>query len=105
MSANTLSKEQDASGGLVYLGVALLTTPLRGWALNILWGWFFTPLFKIAAPGLWWCAGLSLFLNYLICSRAVKKGQEIDYAGTCSVLIVGPLIVLAFGWILHQIVR
>lgn len=100
-------KEKDTTEllGCVALFLSLpLQIALRGFVLNVLWGWFITPIFGMSSPGVVACVGLSVTAAAF---RGVNtdETEEGDAGEKCLRLIFWPLfstlLSLALGWIVH----
>jgi hypothetical protein len=86
--------------------VIVISTVLSGFVIQIMWGWFVTPLFGILPPTVAQAIGLSLFVGLF---RAVEnRGQGTD-DGTPKtekiltgifVAVVNPLVYLALGYVI-----
>jgi uncharacterized protein YqgC (DUF456 family) len=86
-------------GFLLIMGLLFVTAVLKGWVLSILWGWFIVPIFGLPLLGIVPAIGVSLALSYTINGvGSTKSGDTGSLVGT----LVGPFIVLLFGWVVHQ---
>jgi hypothetical protein len=106
-----MKKEENVGCGFILLGsviVALLFTVILvysvvvgGYVLSILWGWFITPVFNIAAPGVLACSGIIMFVGYLT-GRNVKTSSKDENHNGLALIFLAPWLTLFFGWILHS---
>jgi len=78
---------------------------LDGLVLSILWGWFIVPVFNFPSLSLVPAIGLALVVSHLTSQRADCKPKENDNGNTITkvvtIVLLRPLLVLLFGWILH----
>jgi hypothetical protein len=83
------------------LGVAIVAgTMLSGWVLTMLWAWFVTPTFGLPLLSIPQAIGLCLVVNMLAGQSRTGKDGDKDWANLLAVAFVGPLLVLAMGWII-----
>jgi hypothetical protein len=77
----------------------VLLAALNGWVLHVLWGWFVTPTFGVAAPSVAMCLGLGLTANLFI-----HTGDSTKEKAWWKPLLEGFLravVVLGVGYIVH----
>lgn len=81
---------------IVPLGLAMMLW--QAWVLSVLWGWFAVPAFGV--HGIHWLTMLGLVQIYR-CLRGVDPYTPAakDWTKIFSYQFAGPLIFLAFGWI------
>lgn len=89
----------------VVLGTAMIlfiAVPLAlyyAWTASYLWLWFIVPVFNappLTTLQLW---GISLFLGILRPRLSPDvKGQEKEWGKACTVILLGPLFYLGFGY-------
>lgn len=91
---------------LAYLGflvIAIIIDLGVAWVANTLWGWFVTPAFHLAAPGIMIMFGLSIMVS-------LYKGTnttDFDWDQFPKMIFnrtVGVLVILLFGWLAHGLV-
>lgn len=70
--------------------------PLKAAVANALWAWHVTPVFGVAAPGVWRCMGLAVLVA-LYFHQYQKPGDE--DATYYYFLVLGPLFGLFLGWL------
>lgn len=84
----------------VYTLVVLVA--LRGYTLNLLWGWFITPAFALAAPSLSLCMGLMLMVRWITQPTATGQREYVHPARSDTVILVqkrtGASLVLGAGY-------
>lgn len=88
--------------GLLFsvVGIVVVAAILQGLVLSALWGWFVVPTFGLAPLSIPAAIGLGLILAFTTHQRNLAKEDKKDSAGTVIVnIVLHPLIVLAFGWI------
>ena len=92
--------------GLVILAIALEIAGglLNGWALSILWGWFFVPL-GLSPIRILHAIGVGVTVS-LLTSRAPRCNDERTsnqkFSESAAHMFVTPLVALAMGWIVLQ---
>lgn len=70
---------------------------------NALWGWFVTPSFGVAAPGLLNMMGLWMLLRLgTVQFNATKTDNEAATTALIASTITLPTFTLAFGWLIVQ---
>lgn len=92
-------------GGVDALLFILLLAPAmawRGFVVMVLWGWFATPVFGVAAPGIGVCIGLVMLVGLMTLAnrgRHEKKGESITIrlVGQC----IGVLATVGVGYLIH----
>lgn len=102
-------KEKDGAAEALGCLAAVLALPpillLRGWAMTILWGWFITPVFGLASPGLAACLGLSVTVDAFWGIRQREPADDCTFGEKCLRLILWPVatisLLLALGWVFH----
>jgi phosphate/sulfate permease len=80
-----------------------------GYVLQVLWGWFLTPLFGMAVPSIAYCLGLSLILSYATnqdLSGIPTKDRKYPelVASAMSRSFIRPAWILLIGWVLSHYV-
>lgn len=85
----------------VMMVVALPAALWQAFAIQVLWGWFATPIFGIPAPSIFAIAGLWLIPNTLVAPlmRTWENQEGKKKLGTIALYwALGPAILLAGGW-------
>lgn len=117
MSNNKLSKMFDeADGPLGFLVVTLFAIAIfvaaftllvgiqiyYGWAVSILWSWFVVTKFGLPAIDIWHAAGLMLLVSaFRVKLKSHEEaGAKISGASKIAAVIVGPPMMVGFGWLL-----
>ena len=84
----------------------VIATILSGFVIQIMWGWFITPLFDIYPPTIAQAIGLSLFVGAMRPSAASAKSETgkdtsaLESVFTAAFVTIGqPLILLFLGYI------
>ncbi len=78
----------------------VISAILRGFALQVLWGWFVVEWFGLKALSIPEALGLSLVVGFLTLQYQKDErsfGEKMIYA------IVVSVIVLAIGWLYHKL--
>lgn len=96
-------------GCMVLAAVLIPSTILNGWVTSTLWGWFIQPVFGLRPITLGEAIGLSLFVSLFRAHRfnqSVKKDKRLEESLTMvAEIILNPFLVLAFGYVLHLILK
>jgi hypothetical protein len=110
------NKESNLAKLIISLFAVLLTIPsslLRGWVINLYWGWFITLIFNVPAPGTLLCTALYFMWNlpkgvYYKNVEELEEASNADAGDTFKVsvsnVVLSVLYSLSagfFGWILH----
>ncbi len=79
---------------------------IKGWAVSVLWGWFFVPL-GLPPIGVALAIGVSLTITYLTMQRTGNEAEKDDEAGkklarSLGTMFFAPLVTLGAGWIVKQ---
>jgi phosphate/sulfate permease len=84
--------------GLIALPFAILWNAFVG---NVLWGWFVTPVFGIAAPGVALFFGLAMIIRYLTFRYEYKAEEKTETHMLSEILfsLIFPAFALLMGWI------
>lgn len=102
------ASEQDFKVKALSNTLGLLLIPaviaFKGWAVQVMWGWFVTPAFSIPAPSVALCVGLALFASMFTGTggRAKKEGETL-----LDIAIVGAVVILfclGVGYVVHLLV-
>jgi len=78
----------------------------NGWALSVLWGWFFVPTLGLPELGVVQAIGIALVVDYLTHRRTDTRPlsgevmNKLVEAGANSVLRA--IFAVAFGWVVHS---
>lgn len=95
-------------GCIVMVAAMLLSIPLRGLTLVVLWRWFLVPPFGLPDLSIPYALGLSLLVNTLIVQRVDWKQAGKKTKGELIAEAVYPWVqcglVLLVGWIVLQFV-
>lgn len=91
-----MDNSEPASTTALKLIVSVGNLPLKGAVANTLWLWHVTPVFGVAAPGVWRCMGLTVLIALIF--HQYKKVEEYD-ATYYYYLVAGPLVALFLGWL------
>lgn len=83
--------------------VITITSLINGVVIHVLWGWFIVPTFHTQDLSVVAAMGLGLFISW-VTSRWSTKKSETDWGYLMSQIIVQPLFVLGWGWILHNFI-
>ena len=87
-------------------GVIVLSALVNGWTLSILWKWFMVPVFGLPMLSIPQAIGIAMVIGYLTFQN--NDAQEKERSTTervifwVALIVLRPLITLAFGWIVHQ---
>lgn len=93
------------AGCLLLIVTFVAGTILRGWVLSVLWGWFVVPFFGLTMLSIPLALGISLLVGILTkedtdCVKPERSTEE-AWAYSISSILLGPLLVLLFGFIIH----
>lgn len=96
----------EAIGWVVsYVAFIVGGTLLRGWVLSVLWGWFMVTTFHLPRLSIPAALGLSVVVSYLtwqiIDVESPKRSRTDQLIYSFGSPIVGALIVLGMGFIVH----
>lgn len=94
--SDTESKMLSCLGVIALL---IITIALQGWVASVLWAWFVVPLFNAPTLSIAYAIGLSVSARVLVGWSTGKNDDE--FAEAAAKAIGYPLIVLAYGWIIH----
>lgn len=107
-----MKKEENVGCGFIIFGgviVALLFTVVLvysvvvgGYVLSILWGWFITPVFDIAAPSILACSGIMMFIHHLTGRNIKATSSKDENHNGLALIFLAPWLTLFFGWVLHS---
>lgn len=87
-------------GLLLLIGFISAAAILRGFALDILWGWFVQPVFSSAPDlDLIHAIGLSLVVGFFL--SPVTRRKDKATAGDMVEVFPGPLVALGVGFIVR----
>ncbi len=90
---------------LVVLAIAIPASLWVAYAATVLWGWFVTPTFGIAVPGVWTMFGLFILARLPFSKANAESESGVDWDKVwreCVHVAVGPAIALLLGWIALQ---
>ena len=84
----------------------------RGCVLQVLWGWFLTPIFHIPVPGIAYCLGIGILIGYLSgvstpdTNTQGNKSRSVVQIITelYAKLLMEPFLILGIGWVIHHYV-
>ena len=95
-------------GAVIFAGMMIVALPVALWhafAIQILWGWYVTPIFHVPAPNLFAVAGLWLIPNSLTVhmSRSwdIEKDPTKKLQSIAFYWLLGPPVLILGGWIYH----
>jgi hypothetical protein len=100
---------ENEKGLIACIGIlfGIILIPLlaiyHGWILTILWGWFVVPTFHLPELSIAVAIGLSLIVG-MFKSYSVGDNKNLtteDKLVGAVVTLVGPLLTLLFGYIVH----
>ena len=102
-----MSNNDDAAEALVALGLLILAIPVgavvKGWAFIKLWGWFVVPAFGLPGVTMAQAIGIGALISLLThqISECEKEEKSIIARtfSTCMGLILGPIVVVGFAWL------
>ncbi len=101
-------ESRDLADACAGCGLMLLSWPVliiwKGFALNVLWGWFVTEPFGVAQPGLLVCAGLAVLLTLFQhpAKAKIKNGKTVaTVSRSIGTGLLSPALALLFGGALH----
>lgn len=82
---------------------------MKGVALLYLWNWFVVPLGVQPLTSVWWAFGIALIVSFVSPTTTSSSSNDED-SDTTSVwlkllvsTIIGPLSVLAIGYVVHSL--
>ena len=90
-------------GFIVWMVVAAI---LNGWALSVLWGWFFVPTLRLPELGIVQAIGIAMVVGYLTYQHIDTQPKSGD--GTSKLIetgvnsVIRPVFAVAFGWVVHS---
>ena len=80
--------------------VLAVSTVLNGWALHLLWGWFFVPIFNLPVLSIGQSIGVAMVVSFL--TYQPSKSED---GGTIAVmLVIRPFIAVLLGFIVKQFI-
>jgi hypothetical protein len=83
----------------------ILLTPftafLRGYALVMLWRWFLVPTFGVHELRVVNAIGLMWLVQYVTHDSSIKRDSSQDTITIIGIAILGPLMAVGFGWVIH----
>ncbi len=90
-------------GFIVWMVIAAM---LNGWALSVLWGWFFVPTLGLPALDIVQAIGIAMVVSYLTYQHIDTQPKDEDSTskmiGMGVLTVARPLIAVAFGWVVHS---
>lgn len=82
---------------------------MNGWALSLLWSWFFVPIFEVPQLRVIDAIGVSMVVTFL--TQRVSQSDSNKNSGWLERLSVGlfvaifyPVMAVFFGWIVLQFI-
>ncbi len=76
---------------------------LNGWVFWYLWAWFAVPIFHLPPLNLVQCMGTSLVVGFLTKQqRQAVQDEKLDHNVNFVVGVIGPLTILALGYIIKS---
>lgn len=101
-SVQVVSYALAALAVLVFIVIAIPLSLWHAFAIQVLWGWYVTPIFHIPTPNLFAVAGLWLIPNSLTAntmrSWENKEGKD-KFVAVATVWLLGPPVLIFAGWI------
>ena len=95
-------------GVLVLAGVVFVLSPiLHGWALSLLWGWFFVPTLGLPSLSIVQAIGVSIVVSFLTARYAATddkdKGKDKweKFAQAIIYAVLHPLAVVGIGYVVR----
>lgn len=86
---------------LLFTSLIVISSILNGWALSILWGWFFVPVLGLPPIGITQAIGIAMVTAFL--THQYDAGNEKqDQSKVWTYMLVRPLVALAIGWVVKQ---
>lgn len=85
---------------LVFIGLISLTAIINGWALSILWGWFFVPVLHLPSISIPQAIGISLVVSFL--THQYRKTEQKDNYEEIMYAFVKPVTALVIGYIVKS---
>lgn len=88
--------------GVAWLALIVVSVPLRGWILSVLWSWFVVPL-GAAGIDMWHAAGFAAIVTLLTHRSESEESEDTSklWGRLIAAAVVLPLLMLAFGWLFH----
>ncbi len=83
----------------------ILSVLYHGYALSVIWGWFFVPTFGLAPLNIPAAIGISLVISHMTTPIPDKPKDESFEEGIYNAIskaIVKPSCALLFGWIIKH---
>lgn len=80
------------------IGVIFLLALFNTWVASVLWTWFVTPAFVVAAPPLYVIYGLALFVQLFVHTQSNAEKKNIDVLAEG---IIKSIVILVLAWIAH----
>jgi len=103
-------------------GAIIVGALVGGWALSVLWGWFIVPIFNLPILPILYAIGLGLLVQLLLhrvtqdiyslnndtkkaSSGYIKPEWEKIIGEQISHIILIPIALVFFGWIVHLFIK
>ncbi len=84
---------------LVWIILMIVTLPLNGVALKLLWGWFMVPTFGLPVISLVQATGIALVIRFLTQRHIPRDEDEEKQLFNHEIFV--PVLAIAFGWSVH----
>jgi len=90
---------------LGFIALVVLSSIWSGFVLSIVWEWFMVPAFHLPQLSVALAIGISLTIRMVVAQYYEdSKDADKEVTKAISSAIVYPLIVLIFGYVVHQFV-
>lgn len=87
---------------LVRLALALVSGPLYGWSVSLLWGWFVVPL-GVRPIGMWHALGLGYLASRFTVGPADLEDDKTPGWQKTLASALYSLTLAGVGWIVHRL--
>jgi hypothetical protein len=85
------------------MGIASI---LNGWALSVLWGWFFVPTLGLPELGIVQAIGIAMVVGYLTYQHIDTQPKDGEAMGKIVSAVIQsvarPVFAVTFGWVVHS---
>jgi MFS family permease len=87
--------------GFLFVGVLIIGSIIRGWALSYLWEWFIVP-FGLPTLGIAHAIGISMVVAFLTHELNSNSDEGAEIGRAIGIAMIYPFIALLFGYIVHS---
>ena len=88
-----------------FVALMIVSTLLNGWALSVLWGWFFVPTLGLPDLTVVQAIGIGMVVSYLTHQYTDTDSKNEEWwegiVRAFSFAIFKPIFAISFGWVIH----